>query len=160
MGTQNWKQIAMDQLGYGIDALRDETKRAEINALADALKAEASSGSGSGGSRVTQAEVANALCAFAGFEEDPTVYGPEVREVREHLMAIRDGSTPSGEDVVEIKLTSVSQHLNKLRHAGLIANASKVSTGRRGQPPKFFYAAPDRDEELWRDVLYGLKTVK
>ena len=152
MATRNWKAAAMEQLGYGLDALRDPVKSAEITALAESLKAEASSGSGSGGRRVTQAEVANALLTFAGFEADPTVYGPEVREVHAYIVEQDDGR--------EVKQTSVSQHLNKLRHAGLIANASKVSTGKRGQPPKFFYAAPDRDEDLWQDVLDGSKTVK
>lgn len=79
--------------------------------------------------RVTQADVLAALEAFPGYAENPDVYGPTVADVTRELRA--DGRN--------VKSGAVSQHLSKLRKAGVIYGVRKLESEGRGAPPLAFY---------------------
>jgi len=145
MATQNFRQIALSQLGYTLADLRDANRRAEIIATAKELEAAATNTRT--GDTVRQWQVANVLEDWVGFSKDPSQYGPTVAEV--HNALVSDG--------LNIKRPAVMMHLNKLRKAGYIDSARKLEgTGTRGAPPVFFFLTTDA--KTWAKVCNGVIT--
>lgn len=147
MATQNFRQIALSQLGYTVADLRNPDRRAEIVATAKEL--EAAARNTRDGDTVRQNQVAALLNTFPGFAEDDSVYGPTVAEI--HAALVESG--------LNIKRPAVSMHLSKLRKAGYIDSARKLEgTGKRGAPPVFYFLATDSD--TWAQVCNGSLVAK
>ena len=145
MATQNFRQIALSQLGYTLADLRDANRRAEIIATAKELEAAATNTRT--GDTVRQWQVAQMLNNFAGFADNPDEYGPTVAEIHSALV----------ESGLDIKRPAVGMHLSKLRNAGYIDSARKLEgTGKRGAPPVFYFLATD--EDTWAQVCNGVIT--
>ena len=142
----NYRQEAMEALGYSPVDLRDPAKLESIDAKAAELQAERKTRSGS---RVTQAQVAQVLDSFKSFrkptKKDP--YGPTVIQVHERLV---------GEGATELKRSSVAQHLSKMRKAGAIGSAPTMKVeGMKGRPPVQFFLL---DAEYFDAILAGDET--
>ena len=145
MANNNFRQIALSNLGLTIADLRNPESRALIVAEADRLKAEATRTQT--GDRVTQQKVAEVLNMFPGFVSDPSVYGPTTGEIADHLR----------ESGVDCKNNAIAQHLHKMRGSGVVDSARKLETnGKRGAPPVFWFCV---DEDAFARILSGSLTV-
>ena len=143
MANQNFKAIAMAQLGYTLRDIRIDARREEISDLAESLAAEARRTRET--DTVRQSTVAGVLMGFAGFADEPDQYGPTCEDV--HNVLIERGAN--------VKRNAVAQHLAKLRSAGFIDSARKLECdpGKRGAPPVFFFLTAS--EADWAAVLSG-----
>ena len=145
MAKQNFRTLALAELGFSIADLRNPERRKQIIERAKAL--EAASRTTRTGDTVRQWQVASVLEDWVGFAKDPSQYGPTVAEV--HNALVSDG--------LNIKRPAVMMHLNKLRKAGYIDSARKLEgTGTRGAPPVFFFLTTDA--KTWAKVCNGVIT--
>jgi len=148
MANQNFKAIAMAQLGYTLRDVRIESRREEIEGLAASLAAEARRTRET--DTVRQSTVANVLMGFVGFSTDPDQYGPTCADV--HNVLLEGGAN--------IKRNAVAQHLAKLKAGGFIDSARKMECepGKRGAPPVFFFLTSS--EDAFASVLSGETVAK
>ena len=148
MANQNFKAIAMAQLGYTLRDVRIEPRREEIYDLTASLAAEARRTRET--DTVRQSTVANVLMGFVGFSTDPDQYGPTCADV--HNVLLEGGAN--------IKRNAVAQHLAKLKAGGFIDSARKMECepGKRGAPPVFFFLTSS--EDAFASVLSGETVAK
>ena len=148
MANQNFKAIAMAQLGYTKADLRNRIRYAEISELSDELRAEVRRTRET--DTVRQSTVANVLMGFVGFSTDPEQYGPTCADV--HNVLLEGGAN--------IKRNAVAQHLAKLKAGGFIDSARKMECepGKRGAPPVFFFLTSSEDD--FASVLSGETVAK
>lgn len=145
MANNNFRTLALSDLGFTIADLRDPNSRAMVAARAAELKAEATRTQT--GDRVTQQRVAEVLNMFPGFVSDPSVYGPTTGEISDTLRAMD----------VDCKNNAIAQHLHKMRGSGVIDSARKLETnGKRGAPPVFWFCVC---EDTFARILSGEMTV-
>ena len=145
MANNNFRTLALSDLGFTIADLRDPNSRAMVAARAAELKAEATRTQT--GDRVTQQKVAEVLNMFPGFVSDPSVYGPTTGEISDTLRAMD----------VDCKNNAIAQHLHKMRGSGVIDSARKLETnGKRGAPPVFWFCVC---EDTFARILSGEMTV-
>ena len=141
MATVNYRKLALSDLGFTIEDLRDPNSRAMVNARAAELKAEATRTQS--GDRITQQKVCEILKIFPGFLKDPSMYGPTTSEVADTFRAME----------IDCKNNAVAQHLSKMRGSGVIDSARKLETnGGRGAPPVFWFCV---DEDRFNKILNG-----
>jgi DNA-binding transcriptional ArsR family regulator len=148
MANQNFKAIAMAQLGYTLRDIRILSRREEIYELTASLEAEARRTRET--DTVRQSTVANVLMGFVGFATDPDQYGPTCADV--HNVLLEGGA--------KVKRNAVAQHLAKLKNAGFIDSARKMECepGKRGAPPVFFFLTSS--EDAFASVLSGETVAK
>ena len=148
MANQNFKAIAMAQLGYTLRDVRIESRREEIYDLTASLAAEARRTRET--DTVRQSTVANVLMGFEGFATNPDQYGPTCADV--HNVLLEGGA--------KVKRNAVAQHLAKLKNRGFIDSARKMEMepGKRGAPPVFFFLASSEAE--FASVLSGETVAK
>ena len=145
MANNNFRTLALSDLGFTIADLRDPNSRAMVAARAAELKAEATRTQT--GDRVTQQRGAEVLNMFPGFVSDPSVYGPTTGEISDTLRAMD----------VDCKNNAIAQHLHKMRGSGVIDSARKLETnGKRGAPPVFWFCVC---EDTFARILSGEMTV-
>ena len=140
MATDNFRTLALSDLGFTIADLRNPDSRAMVLARAEELKAEAKA---SNSNRLTQRKIAMRLDTFPGFSRNPEVYGPTTAEIANSFR----------EDELDVKNNTIANHLYKMMNSGVIDNCPKLETnGMKGAPPVFWFCV---DEKRFNQILNG-----